>query len=809
MVNCYIVDKLWGKNMEYYAKSIEKQMPNDKVDKIIVATIALINEYKGRGNSELVYKLTMYLEDINMYVSNFEQKTLAAHTSEILKCAENFFAVYGTHFSDKEKYLIMKACEWHDVGKANLVFQSIVNPNIHIAGDVQQIPHGFFSALSLNEEDIAAEMAENSMNYMEDDFIILISSIYYHHDRDDIYTIDDLEKYAERWYLKEIRAYLDKEVELIIDNRDFLLFSERHDVLVKYIKPPKDIWCEYMLVKGMLNKFDWTVSSGYEEAELGVDIFEKKLCKNIEMKMQGSLRPAQEYMKANADKNVVMIAPTGSGKTEAALLWLNGDKGFYTLPLRVSANAIYERIKYKYEFENTAILHSNSMSYYSSSNSDSIGEQQKRYERAKLLAYPLTVCTVDQLLKFVYKFPGTEVFAATLKYSKLIIDEIQAYSPKIVAALIYGLTEINRMGGKFAIITATFPPVMSYFMNKYGLLEDRDYVYQDFSASATNKRHRIKVVDGDFDIDRIIEEGQQKKVLVICNTVTKAQKLYRDIIEREMCCDLLHSRYINRHRKILENKIMDFSKDESAIGIWITTQIVEASLDIDFDVFFTEMATADSLLQRMGRCNRAGYKNTDQPNVYVYVNESGVKNENDRGIYDKDIYKRSVESLKKYDGELMSEIDKRDYINEVYDVKKIESTWYFKTIDKNLIKFKNLKPFDYKSKDEVNNDFREINSITLIPDDEYYNNCDIIEKEIELLQTPRVDREIRQLIRSDILDRTLSLNLYSNKYGVDGIDTCIEGTNIHRTSMRYEFDEETGTGIGLDLFNKNDEDNFL
>lgn len=809
MVNCYIVDKLWGKNMEYYAKSIEKQMPNDKVDKIIVATIALINEYKGRGNSELVYKLTMYLEDINMYVSNCEQKTLAAHTSEILKCAENFFAVYGTHFSDKEKYLIMKACEWHDVGKANLVFQSIVNPNIHIAGDVQQIPHGFFSALSLNEEDIAAEMAENSMNYMEDDFIILISSIYYHHDRDDIYTIDDLEKYAERWYLKEIRAYLDKEVELIIDNRDFLLFSERHDVLVKYIKPPKDIWCEYMLVKGMLNKFDWTVSSGYEEAELGVDIFEKKLCKNIEMKMQGSLRPAQEYMKANADKNVVMIAPTGSGKTEAALLWLNGDKGFYTLPLRVSANAIYERIKYKYEFENTAILHSNSMSYYSSSNSDSIGEQQKRYERAKLLAYPLTVCTVDQLLKFVYKFPGTEVFAATLKYSKLIIDEIQAYSPKIVAALIYGLTEINRMGGKFAIITATFPPVMSYFMNKYGLLEDRDYVYQDFSASATNKRHRIKVVDGDFDIDRIIEEGQQKKVLVICNTVTKAQKLYRDIIEREMCCDLLHSRYINRHRKILENKIMDFSKDESAIGIWITTQIVEASLDIDFDVLFTEMATADSLLQRMGRCNRAGYKSTDQPNVYVYVNNSGVRNDKKRGIYDRVIYDRSVETLRRYDGKLMSETDKRNYINEVYDINAIEGSWYFDTIKKNLDKFENLKPLDYKSNKDVDYDFREINSITLIPDDEYYNSCDIIEKEIELLQTPRVDREIRQLIRSDILDRTLSLNLYSNKYGVDGIDTCIEGTNIHRTSMRYEFDEETGTGIGLDLFNKNDEDNFL
>ena len=573
--------------MEYYAKSVEKGLPKDKIDKIVENTVALINEYDENVYSELISKLKNYLKNIDSKLSDKGQKTLVAHTQEILACAEKFFDIYGTYFTDKEKYLITKACEWHDVGKVNLVFQSIVNPNIHLASDVAQIPHGFLSALSVSKKKICAEMMGNNLELLKDDFRILVSAIYYHHDRDDVYTNNYIEKYAEKWYIDEIEKYLGEER----TNRNKLLFSDASDVQLESISISENIWCKYMLVKGMLNKFDWTVSSGYEEAELGVDIFEKKLCKNIEIKMQGSLRPAQEYMKDNSDKNVVVIAPTGSGKTEAALLWLNGDKGFYTLPLRVSANAIYERIKYKYEFENTAILHSNSLSYYSSSNSDAIGDQQKRYERAKLLAYPLTVCTVDQLLKFVYKFPGTEVFAATLKYSKLIVDEIQAYSPKIVAALIYGLTEINKMGGKFAIITATFPPVMSYFMNKYGFLEDRDYVYQDFSASAMNDRHRIKMVDGDLDIDKIVEEGQQKKVLVICNTVTKAQKLYMDIIESGMCCDLLHSRYINRHRRILENKIMDFSKDESAIGIWITTQIVEASLDIDFDVLFTERET--------------------------------------------------------------------------------------------------------------------------------------------------------------------------------------------------------------------------
>ena len=129
---------------------------------------------------------------------------------------------------------------------------------------------------------------------------------------------------------------------------------------------------------------------------------------------------------------------------------------------------------------------------------------------------------------------------------------------------------------------------------------------------------------------------------------------------------------------------MDFSKDESAIGICITTQIVVASLDIDFDVLFTEMATADSLLQRMGRCNRAGYKSTDQPNVYVYVNNSGVRNDKKRGIYDRVIYDRSVETLRRYDGKLMSETDKRNYINEVYDINAIEGSWYCDTIKKNL-----------------------------------------------------------------------------------------------------------------------------
>ena len=198
-----------------------------------------------------------------------------------------------------------------------------------------------------------------------------------------------------------------------------------------------------------------------------------------------------------------------------------------------------------------------------------------------------------------------------------------------------------------------------------------------FSDTAVVNRHRIKLGEGDFDFEEMAEAAQNKKVLVICNTVLKAQNVYRELKDRGLEAGLLHSHFIREHRNVLEKRILDFSAAESESGIWVTTQIVEASLDIDFDILYTEMCTADSLLQRMGRCNRAGKKNVSDPNVYIYHNDSG------RGsVYDKDIYDRSVALLKMFDDKLLSEADKVEYINQVYDLEYIKGTQYFRQIEK-------------------------------------------------------------------------------------------------------------------------------
>lgn len=641
--------------MEYYAKSKKVQFTSERINEI----------KKNMKNIEECLKENLTETDVEILNSSItdiaekteeKQKTLKEHHKDIVTCAEMFFLEYGEYFTEKEKKLVVEACRIHDLGKVNLVFQAMICPKLaekfHIdVRKTSQIPHGFLSAvtISLDEFDDLSEL------FSDKDFGPFITAVYYHHDREDHYNSPAIRKYAEKYYMKQIEEYLNRKIrKLNCSNLDDLLF--RNNVYTgKYI-PDSNAWKEYLLIKGLLNKFDYTVSAGYENAESAIDLHEKKLVKNIEKFLNGKeLRPAQKSMKMNRDKNLIVIAPTGSGKTEASLLWMNGEKSFYTLPLKVSSNAIYLRIKENYEYKDVALLHSDAMAVYlrEYNGNEDIGE---KYERSKMLSQPLTVCTVDQLFRFVYRALGTEIFAATLKYSKLVLDEIQAYEPRVIATIIYGLKMIQEMGGKFAIITATFPPVLKYFMEQYGLVEGKQYIFKDFTGKEYQvekyPRHKVEIRHSEMNLDEIRLRGKNRKVLVICNTVSKAQKLYKKLEGENVW--LLHSKYIRRDRAFLERKIMGFSESGES-GIWITTQIVEASLDIDFDILYTEMCTADSLLQRMGRCNRKGRYCPNEANIVVFDNRNGVSEGKRRSVYEDKLYDRSLELLSKYEHILFSE----------------------------------------------------------------------------------------------------------------------------------------------------------
>ena len=785
--------------MEYYAKSKKVQFTSERINEI----------KKNMKNIEECLKENLTETDVEILNSSItdiaekteeKQKTLKEHHKDIVTCAEMFFLEYGEYFTEKEKKLVVEACRIHDLGKVNLVFQAMICPKLaekfHIdVRKTQQIPHGFLSAvtISLDEFDDLSEL------FSDKDFGPFITAVYYHHDREDHYNSPAIRKYAEKYYMKQIEEYLNRKIrKLNCSNLDDLLF--RNNVYTgKYI-PDSNAWKEYLLIKGLLNKFDYTVSAGYENAESAIDLHEKKLVKNIEKFLNGKeLRPAQKFMKMNRDTNLIVIAPTGSGKTEASLLWMNGEKSFYTLPLKVSSNAIYLRIKENYEYKDVALLHSDAMAVYlrEYNGNEDIGE---KYERSKMLSQPLTVCTVDQLFRFVYRALGTEIFAATLKYSKLVLDEIQAYEPRVIATIIYGLKMIQEMGGKFAIITATFPPVLKYFMEQYGLVEGKQYIFKDFTGKEYQvekyPRHKVEIRHSEMNLDEIRLRGKNRKVLVICNTVSKAQKLYKKLEGENVW--LLHSKYIRRDRAFLERKIMGFSESGES-GIWITTQIVEASLDIDFDILYTEMCTADSLLQRMGRCNRKGRYCPNEANIVVFDNRNGVSEGKRRSVYEDKLYDRSLELLSKYEHILFSEDKKTAYMNEVYSVDGVKETIYFENIQKDLKLFSEIHPTEY-SADEA--EVRDIRSVTIVPENVYVENQNLFEYGVEFLKKPNMSREARSLIKSKLENLTLSLNLYQ-KFPAEvdrttiGLSENRKITDIHRAQYNYEFDIESGKGRGI------------
>ena len=785
--------------MNFYAKSKKHILKANEKEKVEKEYLNLIDEM---GDILSKAEIAALENEKNNIINDVyeEQKTLREHLDETVECAERFFEQYGKYFTEKEKALIFTACKYHDVGKANLVFQANISDEVDTKyKNIKQIPHGFLSALTLSLEKLQTKIDDIT----NDDFKCLVTAVYYHHTRDDEFNADEIRKFSDNYFkdcFNEFSEISDWKTKMV--NRGKYLFNIKKNDGVGI---DEDLWHEYMLIKGMLNKFDWTVSSGKIESEENIDFEKKKLINNIDKRYGKNLRTVQQYMRA--DSNVVIIAPTGSGKTEAALYWLNGEKGFYTLPLKVSSNAIYKRIREEYSFKDVALLHSESLQKYIEESSD---EQEKdaeeksakeKFEKTKMFSAPLTISTVDQLFLFVYKALGTEIMAATLKYSKVIIDEIQSYEPRIVAALIYGLKTISQMGGKFAIMTATLPPVLLDFMNKYGLIKNETYCFGDFSAENVMQRHMIKLYEQEFNLEEIAEESKTKKVLVICNTVKKAQETYRVLEEYTDNVYSLHARYIKKHRKMLEKNIMQFSENRESVGIWVTTQIVEASLDIDFDILYTEMCTADSLLQRMGRCNRKGRYIPSKPNIKIYKTENAKRQVKNRientGIYYRDLFERSWECLGVYENRIFTEEQKINYINEVYDTEKIVKTEYYKEIEAYLEYFQELSVNEL-SKMDGKKKFRMIESVSVMPDKIYNENEDFIEKYQHKIFDRHLGREAKGILKTKLNELTLSVTLY-NEYSMkkEGIEGVIEKTDIHHTDFVYDFDEETGKGIGL------------
>jgi len=304
-------------------------------------------------------------------------------------------------------------------------------------------------------------------------------------------------------------------------------------------------------------------------------------------------------------KHTIVISPTGSGKTDF-LLKRTSKRIFYVLPFQASINSMYFR------FRDT--IHGTIVPIHASSkivDNQTVIDQQAYGIGVKVL-------TPYQLMSIVFGLNGYEALSLDIQGQDVILDEVHVYKGIKNSFIISLIQMLKYHNCNIHIGTATLPTVL-----KKEILEILGEDDTQVVVKTSEDRHNIIKINGlsEFDIDKYYSNGD--KILCICNTVSRAQELYANLTSKYTGCVLIHSRFKKNDRAKLETLLSD-----SSTKILISTQVVEVSIDIDYDVMVTECAPMDALIQRFGRINRRKPV-TELKNIYIYMPEKHLPYESD------------------------------------------------------------------------------------------------------------------------------------------------------------------------------------
>ncbi len=543
----------------------------------------------------------------------------------------------------------------------------------------------------------------------EDERNLIALSILTHHR-----TLDELEEILPSG---EHRREFEEKVEELFQNRDYIeeIFFERVPYWELYFfgrrkdlfNPPNDwadlvegydfdpllswyernagkYWSELVFLRGILNASDHLASAG----ELGV-----RLLSDIKAAVESRIPPERwrplQRQAGETEGNLILRAPTGYGKTEASLLWVDRNafrtkrgvtsRIFYVLPYKASINAMHSRLLGLFkEPELVGVLYSSSNFYLYSSEL----EYRRLSSLYRKIYTPLKITTPFQLMKSFFGVGFPEMGLTELTGSLLIFDEIHAYEPNVLGIILAMLELLKRRRAKTLVMSATMPEFLEELLRevlKPHLLSTPSEETDRFT------RHRVNVIDGSMDsIEELLAEvNAHGPVLIACNTVSRAMEVYSHLRDRYNAM-LLHSRFTYGDREEKEKKLLASLGDYDVV---VATQVVEVSLDISFSTIITEPAPLDALIQRFGRVNRRGFGNPRD----VYILTTG--GEGDGKIYPMEVIGESLKLLKELNEKPLLESRVQELVTREYEPIADKLTDEVLTYREQAIElFNNLKP---------------------------------------------------------------------------------------------------------------------
>lgn len=607
--------------------------------------------------------------------------TLLDHSQHVAWAIEIFAEKYQFNF-DKE--LAVKAAALHDLGKAHNHFQHKISSKKNYKSIMEKDEWNYTHRHEISSLAFLPVFPKSEWNAIIDMVVAHHKSIENDKRLKGIIDLEENERFWlenhlidwENWSLYGLQIL----EEFGIKTRP-ISKEEAKEALEYALEYCESKFWGWSPLRGLLMSADHFASAFIEKTPDKLkDLFATPDLSFYRNPNRGSdLYPLSQIETENDKPHTIVVAPTGAGKTDFLLKRCKG-RIFYTLPFQASINAMYERIKGDIKNENpnvdekVRVLHSTSALLVKGNKE---AETLQHFGGASI-----KVLTPHQLAAIVFGTAGYESIMLDLQGTDVILDEIHTYSDVGRSMVLEIVRMLLRLDCRIHIGTATMPSLLYNGILK--LLKEYGEVYEiKLSDEVLDKfdRHIVHKMENEAEIEAVLQKAfdQKEKVLVIYNTVKKAQQEYKRLTQLypNVPSILIHSRFRRGDRVKLENRLKtEFNgdgSDEFGDGLKpcfvVSTQVVEVSLDISFDRMITQVAPLDALIQRFGRVNRKRTKDTIGKYKPVHV----IKLNGSALPYQKETIKRSYDLLS--DGKVLKERILQNKIDAVYselDTKEID-----------------------------------------------------------------------------------------------------------------------------------------
>jgi CRISPR-associated endonuclease/helicase Cas3 len=561
-----------------------------------------------------------------------------------------------------------EAALFHDIGKLCQKFQDYIrNPT-----EARKTTHSLEGALSY--------LKAKNLEVHPEIFTIFFSILKHHGNLENVNTLiedvlSDSEFIKDRYpkivtKLKEIdyiigfnKEYDLEEICSIFEGEEDFVKNHHLNSLENYFKI-KEVFSKLIFA----DKYEAVFKETYSSSEFkNMKMYQNNLFKFLKTKNNrlSSIRnQAREEIVNNFLKNqekqiFIIEAPTGLGKTFSALeLALkivqtkNKKRIINALPMTSIIDQTYD--DYAKIINEVELLKFHHLSYPKKYiNEDDESEQYKQKNEYLATSWSMDkviVTTFNQLLNLFYSNRNKELVKFwTIRNSVIIMDEIQAI-PRI---LLQDFSQtINFLAKEFDIdfilMSATIPAIKNFIDPKnFAELLDTKYF-----SMGLNDKYYIKFDESINSVEKLNQQITKESrncnsILCVVNTKKTALKLYESLLE-EHDCFLLSANFIPKHRKEIVDIINKRLKNKQKT-ILIATQVIEAGVDLDFEIGFREFAPLSSIIQAAGRVNREGKRKKSK---VIITNKIGGS-----PYHEKDIAFEDVSQL------LKNEISAKDMLN--------------------------------------------------------------------------------------------------------------------------------------------------